>query len=117
MPGIATSSAPGRIGATTTGGYRKREQRFLSLQRQYPPNKDLWKVIVVLTRSTTRLEKEHHMLKQAREEQEVWKQQTSTIASVESDIHRMTPSTMATKKNQRIMRLSCKNAQEANFVA
>lgn len=47
-----------------------REQRFRNLQRQYPRNKDLWKEIVVLTRSRTQLEKEELLWRQAEEQQQ-----------------------------------------------
>lgn len=81
----------------------KRQQRFRSLQRQFPPNKNLWKEIVVLTRSRTQLEKEHRLWTQAREEQEVWRQNagTTTIASVEADSlsTRLVPNNKAQQHN------------------
>jgi hypothetical protein len=47
-----------------------REQRFRNLQRQYPRNKDLWKEIVVLTRSRTQLEKEERLWVEAKIQQQ-----------------------------------------------
>jgi len=50
-----------------------REQRFRNLQRQYPRNKDLWKEIVVLTRSRTQLEKEERLWGEAKKQQEEYR--------------------------------------------
>lgn len=42
-----------------------RQEHLRALKRKYPRNKDLWKEIVVLTRSRTQLEKEERVWKQA----------------------------------------------------
>ena len=51
-----------------------REQRFRILQRQYPRNKDLWKEIVVLTRSRTQLEKEERLWNEAKKQQQEYRE-------------------------------------------
>eukprot|EP00934_Nitzschia_sp_Nitz4_P007611 Nitzschia sp. Nitz4//scaffold88_size82704//52419//53561//NITZ4_005299-RA/size82704-processed-gene-0.54-mRNA-1//1//CDS//3329559515//7601//frame0 len=48
--------------------FQKHHERFQALQRQLPRNKDLWKEIVVLSRSRTQLEKEYRMWKQAEQD-------------------------------------------------
>lgn len=62
-----------------------REHRFRTLQRQYPRNKDLWKEIVVLTRSRTQLEKEERMWKNAKDQQEEYRQKVELKTSTEGD--------------------------------
>jgi hypothetical protein len=66
-----------------------REQRFRILQRQYPRNKDLWKEIVVLTRSRTQLEKEERLWNEAKKQQQEYREkcvQQNMSHGVESDV-------------------------------
>ncbi len=62
-----------------------REQQFRSMKRQYPRNKDLWREIVVLTRSCTQLEKEHRMWKQAQVQQQEWTQKNMTRSHLDTE--------------------------------